>query len=100
MIVVNPSDETHIVKIIPRFYPSTTIVLSLFNETLQTSVNVTNTYEIVDGILSITFDYDFVEGSNFQVKITENGNIVYRGKLFATSQTPQDYKLTANAYYY
>jgi len=100
MNVVNPNDTTHEIIIIPRIYPTDAIVLNLYNEAKQTNEDVANTYTIMGGKMTVEFDYTFIEGENFQVKITENAEVVYRGKLFATSQTPQDYKLTNNVYYY
>ena len=50
--------------------------------------------------MTIDFDFDFIEGGRFQVKITEGSSVVYRGKIFATTQATQNYSTTTNAYYY
>jgi hypothetical protein len=99
MNVVIPSNTTHTLKLIPRLYPSDELVLSLFNEATQRFQTVENTYLVTDGNLFLEFDYEFIENSKYQIRITENNEVVYRGKLIATSQTPQDYKLTNNIYY-
>jgi hydroxyacyl-ACP dehydratase HTD2-like protein with hotdog domain len=99
MNVVIPSNTTHTLKLIPRLYPSDALVLSLFNEATQRFQTVENTYLVTDGNLFLEFDYEFIENSKYQIRITENNEVVYRGKLIATSQTPQDYKLTNNIYY-
>jgi len=98
MKVVNPNDTEHTIVLIPRYYPVDAITFSLFNEATQTSENIDNTYTITDGNLSIVFEYTFTENTKFQIKLDES-EIVYRGKLIATSQIPQDYKLTDNVYY-
>lgn len=99
MNVVNPNNTTHEILIIPRFYPTGSIVVNLFNEATQTNEVVTNTYTVVDGKMTVEFDYTFIESGRFQVKITESTNVVYRGKLFATAQQAQNYSTTVNAYY-
>jgi hypothetical protein len=100
MKVVNPEDTDHIIDLIPRYYPSDKITLSLFNEATKVTENIDNTYTITDGVLFLSFEYTFTENQKFQVKIEEENEVVYRGKLIATSQTPQDYKLTNNVYFY
>jgi hypothetical protein len=99
MKVVNPNDTEHTLQLIPRFYPTDTLVFSLYNEFTKISTDVDNIYVVTDGNLFITFDFDFEDNSKYQIKITENDEVVYRGKLIATTQTPQDYKLTNNVYY-
>jgi hypothetical protein len=100
MNVVSPNTEEHIIKIIPRYYPTGAITLSLFNEATQVTEVVNNTYEITDGNMFVSFSCVFTENQKFQVKIKEGNEVVYRGKLIATSQDPQEYKLTNNVYYY
>lgn len=100
MNVVNPNDTEHTIKLIPRYYPTEGITLSLFNEATQISENVDNTFTVTDGNLFLTFEYTFTENQKFQIKLNEDDEIVYRGKLFSTTQDPQEYKLTNNVYYY
>lgn len=100
MNVVNPNDTEHTIKLIPRYYPTDAITLSLFNEATQISENVDNTFTVTDGNLFLTFEYTFTENQKFQIKLNEDDEIVYRGKLFSTTQDPQEYKLTNNVYYY
>lgn len=99
MNVVNPNDAEHTLKLIPRYYPTEAITMSLFNEATQVSEAIDNTYTITDGNLFLTFEYTFTENQKFQIKLDDT-EIVYRGKLFSTSQDPQEYKLTNNVYYY
>jgi hypothetical protein len=99
MNVVIPSNTTHTLKLIPRLYPSGVLVLSLFNEATQLSEIVENTYLVTDGNMFLEFDFTFIENSKYQITITEDTEVIYRGKLIATSQIPQDYKLTNNVYY-
>jgi len=100
MKVVNPNETEHTIKLIPRFYPTDALVLNLYNEFTTISTDVDNIYIVTDGDLFITFDFDFENNSKYQIKITEADEVVYRGKLIATTQDPQEYKLTNNVYYY
>ncbi|HRA73654.1 MAG TPA: hypothetical protein PLB11_12640 [Flavobacterium sp.] len=99
MNIVNPTTLLHKIIIIPRYYPTGIVKFSLYNETTQLTDIVTVVYNVVDGKMFIDFDYDFIENQSFKVKITENDNVVYMGKLFVTSQEPQSYKITQNVYY-
>ncbi len=100
MNVVNPNDTAHTIFIIPRYYNVAELVLNLYNEATKLSEDVDFEYSITDGKMTIGFDFTFLENDRFRVKISQVDEIVYRGKLFATSQLPQEYKLTNNVYYY
>lgn len=100
MNVVSPNNTEHTIKLIPRYYPSAAITMSLFNEATQVSEDVDNTYVITDGNLFLTFEYTFTENQKFQIKLDEVEEVVYRGKIVSTTQDPQEYKLTNNVYYY
>lgn len=99
MIVVNPEDANHTFDIIPRYYPSS-IVLTLYNEVTQLSEVVNQLFIINDGIMTVSFTYTFTEQAKYQIKITDENGVVFRGKLISTSQIPQDYKQTNNLYVY
>ena len=100
MKIVDPTDASHIILIIPRDYDYSTLVLQLYNEDSQVTSTVANTSSTLDGLLTVNFDYSFTEGQKFQIKITASGEVIYRGKLIATAQDPQSYKATNQLYYY
>lgn len=100
MIVVIPTNTNHIVKVIPRFYPSDEITVELYNETNKEKTIVANNYIVVDGNIFFDFDYTFTDGQKFQIKIYNSTGVIFRGKLIATSQTPQNFKQTNNLYTY
>jgi len=99
MIVVNPEYTNHTFDIIPRYYTKA-IVLELYNEVTQVSEIVNQLFVVNDGIMTVSFSYTFTEQAKYQIKLTEGNGVVFRGKLIATSQTPQDYKQTNNIYVY
>lgn len=100
MNVVDPNNTSHNIFIIPRNYDIETPVLNLYNEATRLAEDVDFEFSVTDGKMSIGFDFTFLENDRFRVKISEAGEIYYRGKLFSTSQPPQEYKLTNNVYYY
>jgi hypothetical protein len=106
MKIVNPDLATNTIKFIPRLDVPNFVELSLINET--TKVETTMPINIGGsnaGIIDFLLEFDFNEGDKYQFKIfTFNfggfDTIYYRGKIFATTQTPQNYQLTKDLYYY
>lgn len=99
MRVVNPNNTNHDIVIIPRWEPIV-ISLNLYDEHKQTYHTVPATFLFINGYLTVNFDYTFTEGQKFQIKIIDEGAILYRGKLIATTQEPQDFKASKELYYY
>jgi len=99
MIVLNPNDTSHSFDIIPRYYPTDYINVFLYNEETKFTL-VVNTYSILNGIMTITFNYTFIEGAKYQIKIEDVNGVVYRDKMFITSQNTQEFKATKDHYYY
>lgn len=100
MKVVNPNNTSHEIIIIPRHYLYDTLVLSLYNEETQVISTVANTHSTTDGLLYVSFDFYFIYGQKFQIKITEGADVLYRGKLFVTTQSAQTFKASNELYYY
>jgi hypothetical protein len=94
MKVVNPANANHDIIIIPRYYSYDNIVLSFNNEIIPCY------YTTNDGLLIINFEYNFVEGDKFKIKIKDSGEVLYNGMIFATSQDPQTFKASKDLYYY
>ena len=94
MKIVNSANSNHDIILIPRYYSYENIVLSFNNET------ITCTHALNDGLLSVNFDYNFVEGDKFKIKIKDSGEVLYSGMIFATSQDTQTFKASNELYYY
>lgn len=99
MKVVNPNNVNHTIDLIPRSYV-TPVILELYNEVTKVTTEVSNVSTLSDGILSLNFDFSFSENDKYQIKVSNGTEILYRGKLIATTQNPQDYKLTKDLYFY
>ena len=95
MIVLDPNNTTHNLQIIPRYYNVTnTHTLVLFDEDKRTSSTETiDSRTLAGGTITYTFDKTVTEAQRFSYKITDTTttNIVNRGKIFVTAQTPQTY---------
>lgn len=86
--------------LIGRYSTSKAIVLVLYNEATQEQNTPISTYEIINGIMSVTFNFTFAENDKYQVKISDVDGVIYRGKLIATSQDTQEFTQTKDLYYY
>lgn len=100
MIHLLPSNTTHEFNFIPRFIPSDELMLELYDETLQTTQTIDNLYVYANGLATITFDLICAESQKFQLKISQGTDIIYRDKIFVTSQNTQEFKATKDHYYY
>ena len=100
MKVVNPNLTTHTTKFIPRFESTENITFELYNETSKNVDTITSVATITDGIMSLVYDFTFSNKQKYQIKVYNNDGVIYRGKLIATNQGAQDYKLTKDLYFY
>jgi len=99
MKVLSPLVTEHEIVFIPRFYFDGDVVLSLYNE--ETSVTTTHelTPTTTDGYVYIEFEQELINNTNFQIKITSDDEVVYRGKAFVTDQTDlQQYEITKDVF--
>jgi len=100
MKVVNPNNINHTINLISRVYPTTSISLLLYDRIEKREYNVINTYIVQDGYVYIDFNFVFEEGQRFRIEVLEGNNIIYRGKLIATTEETQNYLADNNEYYY
>lgn len=100
MIHLLPSNTEHTFNFIPRFIPSGELILELYNETTQQFQTIESLYVYANGLATITFDLNVFEKDKFQLKISEGTDVVYRDKIFVTSQNTQEFKATKDHYYY
>lgn len=100
MIVLLPTNTTHEFNFIPRFIPSGELALELYNEATQQFQTIDNLYVYANGLVTITFDLNVFEKDKFQLKIFEGTDVIYRDKIFVTSQNTQEFKATKDHYYY
>lgn len=96
MVIINPTLTTHDIYIIPRYYnidnPHT---LSIKDDDTNTSVTPTTQRVLYQGYIIYLFDLTTSEGKGYDIKITDDvtTNVIWRGKMFATQQVTQEYKI-------
>lgn len=100
MIVLRPTNTTHEFNFIPRFIPSGLLTFELYNEATQQFQTIDNIYTYENGLATITFDLVCIESQKFQLKISQGTDVIYRDKIFVTSQNTQEFKATKDHYYY
>jgi hypothetical protein len=100
MKVLNPDNTSHSITFIPRYYPTNTLSLEVVKEGYNTTQTIVPTYSIYNGIITLNFDLTGVEQDRFSLKLTEDNKIVFRGKIFFTTQQTQEFKLTKDTYIY
>ena len=101
MKIVLPTDTSHEITLIPRYYPTGSTSLEIYNETTKETTKVVNAFTLsFEGFMYLSFDYNFEDKYKYQMKIHESEEVVFRGKILCTTQETQDYKLTKDLYYY
>ena len=100
MNILNPNVSNHTITLQPRFSPIGDLFVYLTNETTKVVSDLSNSYTYISGVLNTTFDIDVLEGDKFAIVINNQSNIIYKGKLFCTSQDSQDFKLTEGKFKY
>jgi len=95
MLVVNPDNISNTLNVLPRYYGdlTTNITVTITNEdNRQDLTHSLSNISINDGFLSFDTDANFINNSTYRLKITDN-LVVFRGKIFATNQSKQNYRV-------
>lgn len=95
MIVLNPDNLTHNISFIPRSLPVGDVDLVIYNESTRSEIlNEARGWSSSSNIITIDIvPLTLTEGDRLSYKVSEGGVVLYRGKIFATSQTTQNYKI-------
>lgn len=101
MHIVNSTDTSHTLKLIPREYTLLDVVLTITNEETNTDYVLDNSFITTDGIMAITFDFDFKDKQRFSLFIEDSKeDIIYRGKIICLNTDTQDIKQSTDYYVY
>lgn len=99
MNTVQPISTPQTLIFIPR-QSAETVVLSLFDEMLETTTEHELSAIYQDGYMEVEISHDFKEGHNYSYQVQADGNLLYRGKIFSTSQTDlQNYRSNPDLLY-
>tara|TARA_R110000803_G_scaffold11670_1_gene34702 strand:+ start:32 stop:337 length:306 start_codon:yes stop_codon:yes gene_type:complete len=101
-MIINPTKQTHTLRVIPRFNPSTSLVLNIKDTTTNLDEDVLlGSYAFTTtGGIEFDFDFEATDETRYQITIKQGTEIVYRGIMIATSQDTQEYQLTNDKYYF
>ena len=108
MKIVNQTESTHTVKLIARYKDiSTPLDFELYDESERVTESISSgAFSVIAGYLTWEFataDFStitFSKQSTYQLKVSDNGVVIYRGKILATTQDTQSFKLTDGLYTY
>lgn len=87
--------DNQLLKIVPRSYTTAQVVVTVTNESTNTSVQETITPVASGNYMNITGTFTFAEGVFYYFVVTQSGTEIYRGKIFCTDQTDLE-KYTTN----
>ena len=101
-MIINPNNATHTLRIIPRYNPAGSLLLTIKDTTRDIVETIALSSYAFTTTGGIEFDFDFTATSEtrYQLTITEDTEVVYRGIAIATAQDTQEYKLTNDKYYF
>lgn len=98
MKVFKPSNTTHTLKFIPRFY-GTPELIQFKDEFTGNLVEFTFfTSNLTQNYYYLTFDNSFNEMDKGEITIKDNGEVIYRGAYVVTEQETQTFELTKDTY--
>jgi len=104
MKILNFVTFNQTIKFIPRFYPeSINLDFEFYNESTRETTTESSEYDTINGYITYAFsrfDRSYNNNDTIQFKVLEGEDVVYRGKLFVTTQETQEYKLTQGLYSY
>lgn len=97
MKVVYTLDTLHNIIIVPRFTP-TNCTFEMVNEYTKEVFNPIIEYYVYNGFLHFRFEFTFSDNDKYTFTLLDENEIIYKGKIIATEQISQDYKLSYNKY--
>lgn len=102
MKILNTLDTEHEIIFIPRAYVNGDVVLELTNEITKLTILKTLTPITIDGYCYVNFTETFDNNSKFQLKISINDEVIFRGIVFVTDQSDdtQNYKISKGIFTY
>jgi hypothetical protein len=96
MIVLKPIGTAQTLKFIPRAYNATKVVLA--DESTNTEVEIAGTFTQDKYYLTASIVFNLVEGRFYNLTVYNVNDIVYKDKVFCTSQSVLDYSINKDVY--
>jgi hypothetical protein len=96
MIVLRPIETAQTLKFIPREYNATKVVL--VDESTNTEVEINATFTQDKYYLTADIAFSLIEGRFYNLTVYNVNDIVYKDKVFCTSQNVLDYSINKDVY--
>jgi len=94
MHILQVSDSSQSIVIVPRSFPSS-VTLQLIDESKNTTATPSVSVVSADGFMTLTGTFSLVNGRYYGLKVLDGSTLIYRDRVFVTSQTEYD-KFTVN----
>lgn len=99
MNILLPIATPQALTFIPR-QSAELVTLTLFDEHSGNSTEYELEAAYQDGYMNVEFAHDFKEGQNYSFEVKDGETLLYRGKIFTTSQTDlQNYRSNPDLLY-
>ena len=94
MHILQVSDSPQAIVIIPRTFPSS-VTIALIDESTNTTATPAVTLASANGFMTLTGTFSLVNNRFYGLNVFASGNLIYRDRVFVTSQTDYE-KFTVN----
>jgi hypothetical protein len=94
MHILRVSASPQSITIIPRSFPAS-VTIQLIDESTNTTATPAVTAASANGFMTLTGTFSLVNNRFYGLKVFNSGNLIYRDRVFVTSQTEYD-KFTVN----
>lgn len=94
MHILQVSASPQSITIIPRSFPAS-VTIQLIDESTNTTATPSVTAASANGFMTLTGTFSLVNNRFYGLKVFNAGNLIYRDRVFVTSQTEYD-KFTVN----
>jgi len=96
MIVLKPIGTSQTLKFIPREYAATKVKIT--DEATNTEVEISGTFTIDKYYLTASLIFDLKEGRFYNLTVLNGTDIVYKDKIFCTTQTALNYSINKDEF--
>jgi len=94
MHILQVSESSQSIVIIPRSFPSS-VNIRLIDESKNTTATPSVSVSSADGFMTLTGTFSLVVNRYYGLEVFDGSNLIYRDRVFVTSQTEYD-KFTVN----
>jgi hypothetical protein len=94
MHILQVSASPQAIVIIPRTFPAS-VTIALIDESTNTTATPAVTAASANGFMTLTGTFVLVNNRFYGLKVFASGNLIYRDRVFVTSQTDYE-KFTVN----